>query len=504
MIKSALISVADKKGLSSLCKILSKYDIKIFSTGNTYKKIRDLNFKANKIDSLTKYKEILDGRVKTLHPKIHGGILFKRNKKNQIKEIKKEKILPIDLVIVNLYPFKKIVSKQKNYEECLENIDIGGHTLIRAAAKNYKDVTILCNTDDYKIFIKELNTYNGKTSLNFRKKMAKKAFSSILDIDNEINNWFNKDIRKKSKLIKTKLRYGENPHQKAYIYHKNKKTIFSNFKKIHGQNFSYNNIIDINSCLSCINEFSEPSAVIVKHGNPCGVASSVNIKSAFDKAIHADKVSAYGGIVALNRKIDDKISLEIKKLFFQILIAPEYTLGALKILKQKNIIIIRSIKNKGLRLNESKTMPGGEVLQQEINNKILNNKKIKCVTGLKASKKTRDDIIFAIKVCKHVKSNAIVIAKNKQVLGIGPGQTNRLESIKIAINNMKKNFKRESSFVLASDGFLPFVDNIKILKGKNCISIVQPGGSIMDQKIIYQANLQKIPMYFTNLRYFKH
>ena len=504
MIKSALISVADKKGLSSLCKILSKYDVKIFSTGNTYKKIRDLNFKVHKIDSLTNYKEILDGRVKTLHPKIHGGILFKRNKKNQINEIKKEKILPIDLVIVNLYPFKKIISKHKSYEECLENIDIGGHTLIRAAAKNFKDVTILCNIDDYKIFIKELKTYNGKTSLNFRKQMAKKAFSNILNIDNEINNWFNKDIRKKSKLIKTKLRYGENPHQKAFVYHKNKNEVFSNFKTIQGQNFSYNNVIDINSCLGCINEFSEPSVVIVKHGNPCCAASSTNIKSAFNKAIHSDKVSAYGGIIALNRKIDDKISLEIKKLFFQIIIAPGYTLKALKILKQKNILIIKSKRNKGLYLNESKTLPGGEILQQETNNIILNNKILKCVTNLTASKEIRSDLIFAIKVCKHVKSNAIVIAKNKQVLGIGPGQTNRLESIKIAINNMKKNFKRKPSFVLASDGFLPFLDNIKILKGKKCISIAQPGGSIMDQKIIYQANLQKIPMYFTNLRYFKH
>ena len=493
----ALISVQNKKNLSMICKIFKKNNVDIISTGGTYKAIKKLGFKVLKVSEITKFEEVLDGRVKTLHPKIHAGILFDRKKNNHQKTIAKKNIPTIEYLVVNLYDFKKTIKNTNDLEKCIENIDIGGHSLIRSAAKNYKYVNVLTDIKDYKKLNDELNLNNGKTSINFRKKLASKAFKSIYKYDLVISDWFNNN----NNFLFKKLKYGENPHQKARLVSKKNNPILSFIKKIQGKEMSYNNINDTICAISCIKDLKKFATVFVKHANPCGAAQNNNILKAFDNALASDKQSAYGGVVIFNKSVNDQLAKKINKIHLDIVIAPNFSKSALNILKNKKIIIL--ILKKTNQKKELKSIPGG-LIEQEVDKVVVKRKNLKCVTKYSSQNRLLDDMIFAYTIAKHVKSNAVVITKNFQVLGIGAGQMSRVDAIEIAMKKMTKNFAKNSSYVIASDGFLPFSDNINKLKKPGCKGIIQPGGSKNDSFIIKKANKYKIPMYFTGIRQFKH
>ena len=493
----ALISVFDKKNLKYLCQNLDKKSYLFISTGSTSKEIKSLGFQCVEVSKITKFKEILGGRVKTLNPKIFGSILFKRDDYIHQNEFKKLKVPKIDLVIVNLYPFNKF-KKIKDQSKIIEMIDVGGPSLIRAAGKNYKYVTTITDIKDYVNLIKNLNKNGGITDINFRKKMAAKVFKITSKYDKNIYNWFNQEnITDK----KTNLRYGENPSQKSYIRSDKHKSIFN--LKISGKDISYNNIVDVDNGFKCLSEFSEPTCVIIKHNNPCGVASSKNIGRAFEKAFESDSKSAFGGIVLLNRKITKELALKISKHFFELIAAIDFDKDALEILKKKKKLIL--IKTDKVKLNsmEVRSTVFGEIYQNTYTKKI-NKNFLKLVACNKVSNNKIDDLVFSSRVAKHVKSNAIVISANKQTLGMGIGQTNRVDSLKIAISKYIKNFKHKKNFVCVSDGFFPFTDSLKILNKYSCKAVGQPSGSINDHKNIEYAKKNKLPLYFLKERLFKH
>ena len=495
----ALISTYNKENLKFICKTLNKYKIEIISTGSTAVEIKKNNIKCHLISDITRFKEILDGRVKTLHPKIYASILYKREEKKHLKTFNEINFPKIDFVIVNLYPFKSIITKNKDEAECLDMIDIGGPTLLRAGAKNYKSITTICDTKDYKKFAQNLYLNNGKTTLNFRKKMAQKSFSTTFDYDLSISNWF-KNKKKIDKRIK--LKYGENPNQKAlFVPNHKEKSILEG--KIQGKEIGYNNFLDAEAGLNCINEFIEPTCVIIKHNNPCGVASSSSINLAFEKALNSDSESSFGGIVVLNRSVNAKLAKEITKHFFEIIIANNFYTKALNELSFKKKLIL--IKYNTLFMKQKKELRStiGGILIQKKNLLKVNKNDLNYIGNKKVGTKELNDIIFAAKVCKHVKSNAIVLVKNKKTIGIGAGQMSRSDATKLAILKIPKKLK-SSKFVCASDAFFPFIDNIKRLKKSNCKSIVVPFGSINDEKIINYAKKVKIDLYLTKYRFFKH
>ncbi|MBI28974.1 MAG: Bifunctional purine biosynthesis protein PurH [Alphaproteobacteria bacterium MarineAlpha5_Bin11] len=500
MNKKALISVSNKNKLHILCKVLRRYKIDIIATGSTHKKINELGYNSTIISDVTKFDEILDGRVKTLHPKIHGGILFKRDNKNHLNIVGKKKIPHIDYVIIDLYPFSKFVSSGKLFDECIENIDIGGHSIIRSAIKNFKFVTVISDISDYILLKNELIKNNGHTGYIFRKNLAKKALGFLNKYDSSVREWFGEEENK------IQLRYGENPHQTASLVLDKEIKNPLGCKQMHGKQLSYNNIIDVNAALSCLAEFKKPTAVIVKHTNPCGASTQGNINLAIKKALESDLQSAFGGIIAVNRKIDEKILGLLKKKYFEAIIAPDFSKKILlKLKNKKELILLKSnkINKKNDSLGEIKRIKGG-YLEQDEDNVVLKKQILKVVTRSQADKKTINDMIFAFSICKHIKSNAIVLAKNSQVIGIGAGQMSRLDSIEIALKKLSKNFGKLNNFVLASDGFLPFKDNIEILNYKKCKAIIQPGGSKKDHEVIAKANELKISMYFTGIRHFRH
>ena len=494
--KCALISVYDKKSLKFLCTNFIKFNYTLISTGSTSKEIRNLGFKCIEISKITKFKEIMEGRVKTLNPKIFGSILYLRNNTKHVNEFKKLKTPKIDIVVVNLYPFKTF-SKLNDNERSLEMIDIGGPSLIRAASKNYNNVTTVCNVGDYKKLIENLKKNNGETDLNFRKKMATKVFKITSDYDQLIFKWFN-DSKNKNK--KVNLRYGENPGQKAFILKNKNKSIFD--YQIGGKQISYNNILDVDSGYKCLLEFQEPTCVIVKHTNPCGVASSNNISKAFSNALLCDNKSAFGGIVLLNRKVNSKLANVLTKSFFEIILAPKFEKSALKILQKKRNLILLEMSNVNIKTASSRTTIFGELYQKEDFSKIDSNF-LNLVSKKKSSDKSIKDMVFALKIVKHLKSNAIVLAKNKRTIGIGVGQTNRVDALKFALENMKKNL-RSKNFVCVSDGFFPFTDSVKILNKNKCYIFSQPSGSINDKNIIKFVNEKKMSLYFMKKRLFKH
>ena len=512
-IKNALISVSDKENLNFLLNGLKKYNINIISSGGTYKSIKKLGFKCTEISSYTNFKEMLDGRVKTLHPKIHSGILFNRNKISHKKQMKINKFKPIDLVIVNFYPFKEVISKTTNKNKIIENIDIGGPSLVRAAAKNYNDVVIVTDKIDYPELIKEIKKYKGKTSLKFREKLAGKAFSLTAFYDSVISEWYNQLLGIKFPERKTffgekisELRYGENPHQKSSIYLSDIRYDRNNFKQLSGKDLSYNNYNDIFAGLDIL--FSEknlPSTVIIKHANPCGVASNRNSFKSFLNAKASDPISAFGGVVACNFKINYKIALEINKTFFEVILAKGFDKKALKILKKKKNMRIIDISKTNYKSNTNIKFFDNSFLLQEKDDKIFNKNKLKFVTKIKPTKKEIKELEFAFKVCKYVKSNAIVITKDNATIGIGAGQQNRLDSCKIATQKAKKfQPKKLYNSVAASDAFFPFADGIKTLINSGVKLIVQPGGSIRDKEVIDAANSAGIKMVFTGIRHFNH
>ena len=512
-IKNALISVFDKENLSIVLKVLKKNKINIISSGGTYKKIKKLGFRCKDVSEYTGFEEMLDGRVKTLHPKIHSGILFKRNKKIHKKQMLKKQFEPIDLVIVNFYPFETVIKKTSDKKKIIENIDIGGPSMVRAAAKNAEHVTVVTDKQDYSKLISELNKFNGKTTYDFRKKMASKAFGLTAYYDAIVSEWFNRDIGLEFPERKTffgkkinELRYGENPHQKSSIYINSLKNDNLNLKQINGKDLSYNNYNDIFAGLDILfSNLKYPSTVIIKHANPCGVASNKSAFQSFLKAQASDPISAFGGIVACNYKINKKIAKEINKTFFEVVLAKGFDEKALRIFKKKKNMRVIDISKFNYESKVTSKFFDNSFLLQQKDDLIFHRKKLKIVTKNKPSKKELKDIEFAFRICKFVKSNAIVIVKDSSTIGIGAGQQNRLDSCKIATQKARKfQPKHLLNSVAASDAFFPFEDGIRTLINAGVKTIVQPGGSIRDKKVIEAANKAQIKMLFTGIRHFNH
>ena len=512
-IKTALVSVSDKENILSLLKILKKYKINILSSGGTYTAIKKLGYSCTELSKYTGFKEMLDGRVKTLHPKIHAGILHDRQNRGHKNEMSSRKFPSIDLIVVNFYPFQKVVRSSKNSKDIIENIDIGGPTLVRSAAKNFKNVTILTNKKDYPNLIKELEKNEGKTSLKFRELMSSKAFGLTAYYDAMIANWFNRKLNIEFPERKTifgrklqKLRYGENPHQESSIYVSDYEDQKLGFTKLHGKELSYNNYNDMFASLEILNSFKQKTGtVIIKHANPCGVSENSNPYDSFRNAYACDPTSAFGGIIACNYRMNKKIANELSKNYLEVILAKGYDKNSLEILKKKkNLRIIDISKFKDKKIDSIKILNGSFLIQGK-DKIVLDKKKMKCVTKLKPNKKELAEIEFAFNVSKFVKSNAIVLCNEFSTIGIGAGQPSRLDSCKIAIQKAKKfQPKKIKNSIAASDAFFPFADGVNTLIKAGVKIIVQPGGSIRDQEIINLANKAKIKMLFTNIRHFNH
>ena len=508
-IKTALISVSNKRYLRPLLNSLQKNNIKIISSGGTYKEIKKLKFKCLEVSEFTNSPEILEGRVKTLHPKIHAGILNKRRNKIHIKDLKNNNFENIDLVIVNFYPFEKTLSNSKNHKKIIENIDVGGPTMVRSAAKNYQDVTVITSSDQYDELIDELNRNKGSTSLEFRERLARLAFTETAYYDSVISDYFNKKneiIFPKKKIFYANLietpRYGENPHQQSAIYSKNNSL---KINQIHGKQLSYNNYNDIFSALTISKSLPKNTGtVIVKHANPCGVSINKDKIKSYKLALACDPVSAFGGIVSCNFKINKNLAIELNKLFLEVIISNGFDKEALKILKKK----------KNLRLVDATNYSYKEILrlvssneeflvQTEDFNKFYKND-FKIVSKKKPNSKQMKNLIFAFNICRYTKSNAIVLAKNETTVGIGSGQPSRLDSCQIAIDKMKKFMDSNEEVVAASDAFFPFVDGIEKLVQSGVTAVIQPSGSIRDKEIIKFANETDTILVFSKTRHFRH
>ncbi len=507
IIKRALISVSDKSNLELILPILKKLKIDILSSGGSFKKIKSMKYDCIEISNYTKFSEMLDGRVKTLHPKIHAGILNIRKNLNHRKELLKQNIPEIDLVIVNLYPFEKKLKERS--KKLIDFIDIGGTTLIRAAAKNYNDVTVISNINDYPDLVNELKKHKGSTSAKFRKHMSAKAFSLTAYYDSVISNWLNSELGIKFSEYKTlhgklveKLRYGENPHQESGLYKINNSL---DIKKIHGKKLSYNNYNDIYSALSILQTFSKKEGtVIVKHTNPCGVSVEKNQINSFKNAFACDPISAFGGIIAINSVITKKLALELDKIFFEVIISRGFKKDALKVLKKRKNVILIDCSKFNLLNKKHYLFLGNSFLFQD-SDELLITKKLKIVTKKKPSLNQLKSLRFAFKICKFVKSNAIVLVNDKSTIGIGAGQPSRLDSCKIASNKALKFLpKKLINSVAASDAFFPFPDGIQKLITSGVKAIIQPGGSINDKNVIKVANEAGVSMVFTETRHFKH
>ena len=510
---NALISVSDKTELVSVLKILKKYKINIISSGGTYNSIKRLGFNCTEISKYTGFKEMLDGRVKTLHPKIHAGILHDRYNKKHQGEMNEQKFPSIDLIIVNFYPFQKIVMESNNSNKIIENIDIGGPTMVRSAAKNFKNVTIITNKNDYQNLIDEIKKNNGKTSLNFRKLMSSKAFGLTAYYDAMIANWFNKKLKIEFPERKTifgkklqKLRYGENPHQESSLYVSDYNDQSLELEQLGGKELSYNNYNDMFFALDILSNIKKKyTTVIIKHANPCGVSINKSPQISFKNAYASDPISAFGGVIACNFKIDKKTAEEINKNFLEVILARKFDKDALNILKKKkNLRIIDISKFKIKNLTTIRNFDNSFLIQNK-DQIILNKKKLKYVTKLKPTKKEISEIEFAFNICKYVKSNAIILTNNSSTIGIGAGQPSRLDSCRIATQKaMQFQPARIKNSIAASDAFFPFADGIKTLIKAGVKIIVQPGGSIRDQEVINEANKAGIKMVFTGIRHFKH
>ena len=512
-IKNALVSVSNKENLVSLLKALKKYKINIISSGGTYRSIKKLGYNCTELSKYTGFKEMLDGRVKTLHPKIHAGILHDRKNKKHKYEMSKQKFPSIDLIVVNFYPFQKVVTQSKNPKNIIENIDIGGPTLVRAAAKNFQNVTIITNKDSYADLIDELKKNKGKTSLKFREIMSSKAFGLTAYYDAMIANWFNNKLNIEFPERKTifgrklkKLRYGENPHQQSSIYVNDYNDTSLGFDQLHGKELSYNNYNDIFASLKILESIKKKAGtVIIKHANPCGVSENNRPIDSFKNAYASDPVSAFGGVIACNYKVTKKIAFEIEKNFLEVILAKGFDDGSLKILKKKkNLRIIDISLFKYKKESSIKTFEGSFLIQNK-DKVVIDKNKLKCVTKLKPSKKELSEIQFAFNISKFVKSNAIVLCNNFSTIGIGAGQPSRLDSCKIAIQKAKQ-FQPSmiKNCVAASDAFFPFTDGVETLIRAGVKIIIQPGGSIRDQEIINTADKAKIKMLFTGIRHFYH
>ncbi len=508
-IKTALISVSDKKNLKPILNELKKNKVKIISSGGTYKEIKKLKFDCLEVSKFTNSPEILEGRVKTLHPKIHSGILNKRNNKSHMKDLKRNNYESIDLVIVNFYPFENTLKKKKNHDQIIENIDIGGPTMVRSAAKNYKFVTVITSADQYEELINELKKNKGSTTLEFRKKLSRNAFTETAYYDSVISGYFNKISKTmfpKKKIMHSNLieipRYGENPHQKSGIYSKNLKL---NFKQIHGKQLSYNNYNDILTSLSITKSLKKGTGtVIIKHANPCGISIKNNHIESYKSALACDPISAFGGVVCCNFKISKVLAIELNKLFFEIIIANGFESSALKILKVKKNLRLIDASNYTLKDTTKFFSSNEEILFQSEDLLKFSNKNFTFVSKKKPNQKQMKNLLFAFNVCRNVKSNAIVLAANETTIGIGSGQPSRLDSCQIAIDKMMRFNNTSDDIVAASDAFFPFIDGIEKLVQSGVTAVIQPSGSIRDKEIINFANQTNTILVFSKTRHFKH
>jgi phosphoribosylaminoimidazolecarboxamide formyltransferase/IMP cyclohydrolase len=502
-IKSALISVFHKDGLEPIVKKLDELNVTIYSTGGTETFIKNLGIDVVPVDKVTSYPSILGGRVKTLHPKVFGGILNRQDNESDVAELAEYDIPQIDLVIVDLYPFEKTVASGAPEQDIVEKIDIGGISLIRAAAKNFKDTFIVSSMEQYEEFLTIISENNGETSIEQRKKFAAKSFNISSHYDTAIFNYFNEEevVYKASEQTSKTLRYGENPHQKGYFFG----DLEAMFDKLHGKELSYNNLLDVDAAVNLIEEFKgeAPTFAILKHNNACGFAQRETIKQAYVDALAGDPVSAFGGILIANTEIDAATAEEIHTLFCEVVIAPSFTEEALTILKGKKNRIILVKKEVELPSNNVRTCLNGTLVQDKDNiTDALND--LKYVTNTKPSQEEIDDLLFASKLCKNTKSNTIILVKNKQLLAGGTGQTSRVDALNQAIEKATSFGFDLNGAVMASDAFFPFPDCVEIASKAGVKSVIQPGGSIKDQLSIDFCNENGLSMVMTGTRHFKH
>lgn len=502
-ISNALISVFYKDGLEPIAKALHQQGVTIYSTGGTQEFIEKLGIPVKAVEHLTGYPSILGGRVKTLHPKVFGGILARRENAQDMEEIASFEIPLFDLVMVDLYPFEETLAKTQDESTIIEKIDIGGVSLIRAAAKNYKHSLIVAHTRLYGQLLQLLQTQDGSSTLEQRKAFAAEAFAVTSHYDSAIFNWFNRNDEIQTLRLSieagTPLRYGENPHQKGFFYG----NIHAMMEQMHGKELSYNNLLDVDAAANLLADFSEPTVAIIKHNNPCGVASRATLKDAWTDALAGDPVSAFGGIIALNRTLDAATAREIDKIFLEVLIAPAYEPEALEILKSKKNRVLLVQKAEMPRTRTVRSVLNG-VLVQERDLVVLRPQDLKAVTTHSAGNADIEDLLFADKIVKHTKSNTIVLAKNKQLLGIGCGQTSRVDALKQAIGKAEAFGFSLQGAVMSSDAFFPFPDCVEIAHNAGIHAVIQPGGSVKDDASIAFCEAHGMPMYFSGVRHFKH
>jgi len=523
-ITRALLSVSDKAGLIDFAKALAGYGVELISTGGTAKALKDTGLKVTDVAELTGFPEMMDGRVKTLHPKVHGGLLAIRGNKEHAAAMQKHHIAPIDLLVVNLYPFEATIGKGASYEESIENIDIGGPAMIRAAAKNHADVTVVVSPDDYVLVLGELAQHSGSTTLELRQKLAAKAYGRTAVYDAAISNWFAETLKDDApgyrafggKLAQP-LRYGENPHQSAAFYRlPGKRFGVATAKQLQGKELSYNNINDTDAAYECIAEFDAKrtaACVIVKHANPCGVAEGASLVDAYKKALACDATSAFGGIVAVNRTLDAEAAKAITEIFTEVIIAPEATEEAIKIVAAKKnlrLLVAGGLPDPRAPGLLVKSVAGG-LLVQSRDNAVVDKMQLKTMTKRAPSETELADLRFAFRVAKHVKSNTIVYAKDRATVGIGAGQMSRVDAARIAARKAQDAAKEQKldvpmtkGSVVASDAFFPFADGLLVAIEAGATAVIQPGGSVRDDEVIKAADAHGIAMVFTGVRHFRH
>lgn len=502
-INSALISVYHKEGLDEIAEKLNRLGVTIYSTGGTLQYMKDLGIEAVSVESITSYPSILGGRVKTLHPKVFGGILGRRDIEADHQDVQQYEIPFIDLVIVDLYPFERTLASTDDRQAIIEKIDIGGISLIRAAAKNFKDVLIIPSSEDYPDLLNLLNDKDGHSDLEDRMRFAGRAFEVSSHYDTAIFNYFKgpgglQGFRKSFSVSRT-LRYGENPHQKGTYWG----TLEEIFTQLHGKEISFNNLGDIDAAVGLIEEFEEPTFAILKHSNACGVASRQDLTVAWTDALAGDPVSAFGGVIITNRSVDEKTASEINKLFFEVILAPDYEKKALEILKSKKNRIILLKKSYDFQEQQFKSLLNG-VVEQDRDFRTENKDDLRVVTTTGPAPGQVEDLLFANKIVKHTKSNAIVLAGKKQLYGSGTGQTSRVDALKQAIAKAKSFGFDLRGAVMASDAFFPFADSVEIAHKEGINGVIQPGGSVRDQESVDFCNENNMSMVFTGYRHFKH
>ncbi len=521
-IKRALISVSDKTNIEDFARKLQDYGVEILSTGGTAKALTEAGIKVTQVSDHTGSPEIMGGRVKTLHPKIHGGILARRDNSNHMAAMDENDIQPIDMVIINLYPFVETVHSGANFPECIENIDIGGPAMIRSAAKNHDFVTVITDPQDYDRVLEDMENNDGGVSKTTRQQLAFTAFSMTATYDSSIAGWFATQVEEEtprrisfSGTLKQKLRYGENPHQSAalYLVDDSLRPGAARATQVQGKELSYNNLNDTDAAFELVSEFDAPTVAIIKHANPCGVATNSDMLTAYEKALACDHTSAFGGIIALNRTLTADIAKAIIARFTEVIIAPDIEAAAIDILKTKKNI--RVLTTGGMPdISQKRTMVtriAGGLLVQDTDSQLLDDNKLKVVTDREPTSKEMDDLLFAFRVSKHVKSNAIIYANDGATVGIGAGQMSRIDSSRIAAWKAEEAAKTAGldapltrGSVVASDAFFPFADGLIAAADAGVTAIIQPGGSIRDQEVIDAANERGLAMVFTGMRHFRH